>query len=413
MKDFFNIKDINFKNKKVLLRVDYNVPISQSGKILDDNKIKLSLKTIKKILNQNPEQIIIMSHLGSPNGTYQKNLSLKPIAKRLQKLLELNVFFVKDYYPKTNEFTKKINNKKIILLENLRFYKEEKENNKTFAKFLASLGDIYVNDAFGASHRKHSSIDSITLYIKSCSGTLLESELNFVNKIIKNPKRPLILIFGAAKIKSKIKIIKKIINKLDKLLIGGASMFTFLKAQGYSIGKSIIDEESIKTAQNLMKKYKNKIVLPVDVVVTNSIKKEGKKIKTVDISKITKNMIGVDIGEKSIQLFKKNLKNAATILWNGPLGLFEIKPFDKATKEIAKFISKSSATSIICGGDTASAISNLKCKNRFNHISSGGGAFLEALTGKDLIGIKALKRSYSYKSHSSSSSSESKSRSGA
>ena len=383
------IKEMKLKQKKVLLRLDLNVPL-KNGKIQDDYRIKQSIKTIQKILSQQPKQLIIMSHLGRPKGR-DEELSMKPIAKKLAQLIERPIYLHED-------LTKPIENPNpIVLLENLRFYEGEKKGSKRFARQLASFGEIYINDAFGVSHRKDASVYELAKLLPGTIGPLIRKELKNVHL---NHKKPITVIFGAAKIKDKIKLLKTLLDKVDKVLLGGAVVFTFYKAMNLEVGKSLVEDEMLIEAKKILKKYSSKIILPVDIIITkpSNIKKfnkltvsERKKLlKIVDFDIIPKNQAGYDIGPKSIKLFKAIINNSKTIIWNGPLGLFEIKPFDKSTNEITKYLAMNKKTTIVCGGDTASAIRKTAYAEEITHISTGGGASLELLGGKKLPAIKVL-----------------------
>ena len=384
-----SLKFLNLKNKRILVRVDFNVPITNS-KIQDDKRIKAALPTIRYILSKKPKQLILMSHLGRPKGEYKKELSLKPIGKRLEKLLKKKVEFIEK--PLSPELKEQINSSKskIFLLENLRFYKEEKKNNKEFAKDLASIADVYVNDAFGTSHRAHASVEAITRYLPSAPGFLMEKEITTMSKALKSPKHPLIVILGGLKVSDKIGVIKNLLKKADAILIGGAMAFTFFKSLKIETGKSIVEKDKLKLAKQLLKTSKRKLILPVDILAASKIDSKA-KTKIVKAYDIPKNMIGVDIGPETIEIYKQIIKKAKTIIWNGSLGVNEIKKFAKGTNEIAKALAKSKATTIIGGGDTAAAIDKLKLEKRMTHVSTGGGASLEFLEGKTLPAIKALK----------------------
>lgn len=381
MKSFFTLKNFDFQDKKVLLRTDFNVPIENS-KILDDNKIKAVLPTIQFLIKNNA-RIILTSHLGRPRGKIKEELRLEPIGKRLEELLGINILILKDCIgEEIEEQTNQLAPGNIILLENLRFHKEEKENNKEFAEQLAGLADIYINDAFGVSHRENASVHAITKFLPSGAGFLLEKEIKNLSKILK-PQKPFIAVLGGAKVSDKIEVINSLLKKVDKLLIGGAMMFTFLKAQDLEIGTSLVEDDKIELAKELLQNPK--IVLPVDTVIAKDPRSESKTVLT---QHIPKDQIGLDIGADTIKLFETILKDAKTIFWNGPLGMFEIDKFAEGTNKIAEIISKSKATSIIGGGETAAAAKRFK----FTHISTGGGASLEFIQNKKLPGIKALEK---------------------
>lgn len=369
------ITKANLKNKRVFVRCDFNVPI-KDGKIKDDFRIKSALQTIEYILKKGAKQVILASHLGRPVGIDEK-YSLKPIAKKLKSFLKKEVYFHTDF---DKEISK---NLKIVLLENLRFYDQEQKGDLKFAKKLSKFADVYVNDAFGTSHRKDASMYALAKLLPSYAGLLVEAEVK--NVTLENQKKPIIAIFGAAKISDKLCLLKELLKKVDKLIIAGAAEFTFFKSFNLEIGKSLYEENLIKEANQIYKKYSNKIIFPVDF---NGKTKDGKIILNMSFDTIPKEMICLDVGKQSTKLFKAVLKDAKTIIWNGPLGVFEEKPFDKSTNDLAKYISNLKAKTIICGGDTASAVK----KYKFTHVSTGGGASLELLSGKKLPAIEVLKK---------------------
>ncbi len=384
-----NIREI--KNKKVILRTDYNVPI-KNGRILDNTRIKASLKTIKLLLKNN-NSIIIISHLGRPK-TKEKKYSLKPIALELTKLLKKEILFSKNINEKTIKTAQKLQKKQILMLENIRYYEEETKNDKGFSKKLSQLGEVYINDAFSASHRNHASITGIPKYLPSYYGLLFEKELEELKKIIK-PKKPFTAIIGGAKISTKMGLIKKLAEKANNVIIGGAMIFTLLKAKNIEVGKSLIERDKIKTAKTILK-YKN-IILPEDIVVAKTVS-ENAKIKNKKITEIGKEEIGLDIGEKTIKKIEKIIKKSKTILWNGPLGLAELEKFSKGTKKVARIIAeetkKHNKTSIIGGGDTINIINKMRInKKNFTYISMSGGAMLEYIEKETLPGIKAIEQS--------------------
>jgi 3-phosphoglycerate kinase len=387
-KNFFTIEDFNFNNKIVLLRVDFNVPVKE-GKILDDRRIKAAVPTIRYLIKNNAK-IVIMSHLGRPEGNIAEELRLAPAGKRLEKLVHSKVMVLKDCTGIVVESgIRKLKPGEIAMLENLRFCKEEEADSETFGKELAKVGDLYVNDAFAVCHRANASVHSITKFLPSCAGFLLQKEIDMLSKITEAPEKPFIAILGGAKVSDKIGIIENLLKKVDKLLIGGAMMFTFLKAQGLEIGKSKVEDDKLGIAKKLLSDQK--IVLPIDVVIAAEAKKSS-KAKTVLVSDVPKDMIGLDIGKDTVKYFETIIKNSKTIFWNGPMGMFEIKKFAKGTDAIAKIISKTEATSIIGGGETAAAAS--RYSKKMTHISTGGGASLEFVEGKKLPGIQALEENY-------------------
>lgn len=387
------IDDLDVHGKKVLLRCDFNVPI-QDGEITDTNRIVAALPTIKKLIDDGAK-LILCSHLGKPKGP-DKNFSLEPVAKKLSELLNKNVFFADDDEV-VGENAKKIVNElkdgEIILLQNTRFRPEETKNIDEFSKQLASLADIYVNDAFGSAHRAHCSTVGVTKYIKETAvGYLMQKEIKFLGNAVNNPKRPFVAILGGAKVSDKINVINNLLNKVDKLIIGGGMAYTFLKAQGYEIGQSLLEEDKLDYAREMMQKAKDKnveLILPVDIVVVQEFKNDT-PYKTVPIDKIEKDWMGVDIGEETRMNFTIALQNAKTVIWNGPMGVFEFRNFARGTLAVANALADLDATTIIGGGDSAAAINKLGFKNKMTHISTGGGASLEFLEGKDLPGIVAI-----------------------
>jgi phosphoglycerate kinase len=385
------IKDIDLKNKTVLVRADFNVPQDDSLNITDDTRIRATLPTIKYILGRNIKKLVLMSHLGRPSGEVVAKYSLKPVAQRLAELLNEPVKFLNDCVGENIKQEISLSKERVILLENLRFHSEEEKNDAGFAKQLASLGDIFVNDAFGSAHRSHASTEGVTHYLKSVAGFLLEREIQYLGNAIQNPQKPFMVILGGAKVSDKIGVIENLLSKCNAILIGGGMAYTFLKSQGKPIGNSKLEKDKIDLAKSILDKAgaaKVEIVLPIDHLVVDNI---DEKAKTEIVGEdIPEGKIAVDIGPRTVALFKDKLKSAKTIVWNGPLGIFEMKPFSKGTQEIAKFIGSLNATTIIGGGDTAAAVAKFKLEDKMTHISTGGGASLEFLEGKTLPGIAAL-----------------------
>lgn len=388
------VDDINVKGKNVLLRVDFNVPL-KDGEITDDTRIKAALPTIKK-LSGDGAKLIICSHLGKPKGEVKPELSLKPVAERLSELLGKHVKFLKDdnVVGSHAEWAKEnLQEGEIGLLENTRFRPEEEKNGEEFSKELASLADIYVNDAFGTAHRAHASTAGVAAFVKETAvGYLMEKEIQFLGNAVDDPVRPFAAILGGSKVSSKISVIESLLEKVDILLIGGGMAYTFAKAQGGNIGKSLVEEDYLEYAADMIKKADEKgvrLLLPVDTVVAPEIDNEA-KFKTVDIMAIPDNQMGVDIGPRTIELFKDALKKAKTVIWNGPMGIFEIPNFAQGTKEIAKALADLDATTIIGGGDSAAAVNQLGFADKMTHISTGGGASLEFLEGKEMPGVAAI-----------------------
>lgn len=375
------LKDFDFKNKRVLVRIDMDVPLDEKGKILDDYRLKKAVPTLRYLKQKKASQIIIIGHIGRPKDK-EKTLSTAIIAKQLSKLLNEKVIKLND---STN--IKLPKNNKFVVLENLRFHEEEEKNDQAFAKKLASYAELFVLEAFAVSHRDHASITGIQNYLPACAGFQLEKEITSLN--IKNAKKPVVAILGAAKVLDKIKLISKLLKRVDTLILGGAIVFTFYKAKGFEVGKSLVDDSAIPLAKKLLNN--KKIILPVDIVVANEIS-EKTKHETVYFDKIPKNMIGLDIGEKTLNNYKKILKNAKTVMWNGPLGKFETKPFDRSTKAMAKFLATLNAKTIVGGGDTCDAIAHFGLIHKFSHVSTGGGASLQLLQGDKLPGIVSLEK---------------------
>ncbi|MCX7942182.1 MAG: phosphoglycerate kinase [Dictyoglomaceae bacterium] len=386
-----DLKEEDLKNKRVLVRVDFNVPM-KNGVITDDRRIREALPTIQYLIEKQAK-VILMSHLGRPKGV-QEDLRLDPVAKRLSELLGRPVKKLNDCIGEDVE--KEVENMKageVILLENLRFHKEEEANDPEFAKKLAKLGDIYVSDAFGTVHRAHASTAGVAQYLPAYAGLLVKKEIEIMGNALEKPERPFICILGGAKVSDKIGVIENLLEKVDVLIIGGGMMFTFWKAQGFEVGKSILEEDKIEIANKFIKIAEEKgvkLLLPEDAVVVKEIS-ETAEIKIKNKGEFEADDIGVDIGPKTIEKFVKEITQGRTIIWNGPMGIFEIDKFADGTREIAKAISDNkNCTSIVGGGDTASAVSKFGLEDKFTHISTGGGASLEFLEGKVLPGIAVL-----------------------
>ena len=385
------LEDIDVNNMKVLVRCDFNVPL-KDGKITDDKRVKESLATIKYLLKKNAK-IILMSHLGRPKGTFNMDYSLKPVRDLLENLLGVNIKLSKDVIgPDTEKLTKNMKDGEIVLLENVRFHKEEELNDPEFAQKLASFGDIFVNDAFGTVHRAHASTAGIADYIPAVCGFLVKKEIEVIGNALENPKRPFVTILGGAKVSDKIGIIKNLINKVDVLIVGGGMAYTFFKAQGKKIGKSICEDDKLELAKELLEEAKNKNVkflLPVDTVISDDFKNDS-NFKVVKVGECPDNYMGMDIGPETIKLFSEAIKTAGTIIWNGPMGVFEFENFANGTYKIAEAVANSNAISIIGGGDSAAAVNQLGFADKMTHISTGGGASLTYLEGRDLPGIEKL-----------------------
>jgi len=386
------IKDIDVYDKTVLVRVDFNVPVID-GKITDDNRIVEALPTINYLIEKGAK-VVLMSHLGRPEGKPDKKYSLKVVSERLQELMPNNkVIMAKDVVDKdAKSKAEKLKMGEVLLIENLRFDAREEENDKDFCKELASLGEVYVNDAFGTAHRKHASTYGVAKLLPNAIGFLIEKELDMIVGSIENPKRPLVGILGGAKVKDKIGIIDSLLNTVDTLIIGGGMAYTFLHVLGYNIGNSLFDETNVDVARDLMKKAEEKgvqFLLPVDFVETPNFDDTVNYRYTKD-QNITEGYEGVDIGKKSIKLFTKAIKKAKTVIWNGPVGVFEKKEFAVGTYAIAKKLTKVKGTTIIGGGDSASAVINMGLASKMTHISTGGGASLKLFEGKILPGVDVI-----------------------
>ncbi|WP_432401604.1 phosphoglycerate kinase [Wukongibacter sp. M2B1] len=385
------VKDLELKGKKVLIRVDFNVPV-KDGKITNDNRIVAALPTIKYVIEQGG-RVILFSHLGRVKTEEDKlTKTLKPIADRLAELLDKSVNFVPATRGEVLENAiADMKEGEVLLFENTRFEKGETKNDPELGKYWASLGDVYINDAFGTAHRAHASNVGIAGNLESAAGYLLEKEIKFIGGAVSNPERPLIAILGGAKVSDKIGVIENLIKKADKILVGGGMMFTFLKALGKNIGKSLVEEDKIELAKNLLEKAGDKIVLPVDTVAAKEFKNDT-EFRTISVDEIAEDEMGLDIGEATIKLFAKELAGAKTVVWNGPMGVFEMENFAKGTIGVCESIANlEGATTIIGGGDSAAAAMDLGYADKFTHISTGGGASLEYLEGKVLPGIDCLK----------------------
>ena len=386
------IKDIDLKGKKVFVRCDFNVPMDENQNITDNRRIVAALPTIKYLIEQNCK-IILASHLGRPKGEFKPEFSLAPVAKELSKQLGQEVLMAKDVIGEdAHKLAENLQEGQVMLLENVRFHKEETDNDPEFAKKLADMAEIFVNDAFGTAHRAHASTEGISHYLPSVSGFLIEKELKFLGEALNNPERPFVAILGGAKVSDKIGVIDNLLEKVDTLIIGGGMAYTFFKAQGYNIGNSLCELDKCDLALQLLEKAKNKgvrLLLPIDTKIGKEFKPDTES-KTVSYTEIPDGWEGLDIGEKTLELFEKELQNAKTVVWNGPVGVFEFEKFAVGTNELAKVISKLDATTIIGGGDSAAAVEKAGLADKMTHISTGGGASLEFLEGKKLPGIECL-----------------------
>jgi len=385
------LNDVDLKNKTVLVRADFNVPQDAGLNITDDTRIRSTIPTLKYILEHGAKKLVLMSHLGRPDGKVVAKYSLKPVASRLQELLGVDVLFLNDCIGDNIKQDIDKSKEKVVLLENLRYHAEEEANDAGFSKQLASLADIFVNDAFGTAHRAHASTEGVTHFLKSCAGLLLEKEIKYLGDAVKDPQKPFVVILGGAKVSDKIGVIENLLPKCDAIIVGGGMAYTFLKAQGKQIGNSKLEKEKLDLAKSILdqaKQLNKEILLPVDNVIVDTIDANAKT--EIVGENIPDGKIAVDIGPRTIKLFEEKLKTAKTIVWNGPMGIFEMDAFSKGTKELAEFIGSLKCISIIGGGDTAAAIAKFKLEDKMSHISTGGGASLEFLEGKTLPGIAAL-----------------------
>ena len=387
------VRDIDVKGKKVIVRCDFNVPLKE-GVITDDTRITAALPTIKYMLEEGAA-VILMSHLGRPEGEANMKYTLAPVAARLSELLEMEVEFAQSPVVVDEEVkakAAKLEGGKVMLLENVRFRKEETKNGAEFAKELASLAEVFVNDAFGTAHRAHSSTAGIADYLPAVSGFLIEKEIQFLGGAVENPKRPFVAIMGGAKVGDKISVIENLLKKVDTLIIGGGMAYTFYKSMGLEIGTSILDADSIDLAAQLLKQAEEKgvkMIIPVDVVCAKEFKNETETLvcKREDMPA---DMMGMDIGPETVALYKEEIAKAATVVWNGPMGVFEMENFAKGTLEVAKALAESDAITVIGGGDSAAAVEQFGLGEAMTHISTGGGASLEFLEGKELPGVAVL-----------------------
>lgn len=393
-----NISSYNFKNKRALIRVDFNVPLNKEREITDDTRLKAAIPTIKHVLNEGGS-VVLMSHLGRPENGFEERYSLKHLVNHLSDLLQTEVDFVNDCIGSDAEATtKNIKSGDVILLENLRFYPEEKKGDKTFAKKLSKHGDVYINEAFGTAHRAHASTAIIADYFPNDKmfGFLVENEIKSIDKVLHSPIKPTTAIVGGAKVSSKITIIEKLLSAVDHLIIGGGMAYTFVKAQGGNIGDSLVEDDYLELALKLLDQAENKgvkIHLPIDTIAADKFADDA-NVKTCMTNNIGKGWLGLDIGEKSVEKFSKVIEESKTILWNGPMGVFEMKAFQNGTVSIAKAIARTTengAFSLIGGGDSVSAINKFNLADKVSYVSTGGGAMLEYLEGKDLPGIAAIK----------------------
>lgn len=382
------VKDIDVKGKRVLVRVDFNVPLARR-EVADDTRIRAALPTIRYLLNQGAA-VILISHLGRPKGQVREDLRMDPVARRLSELLGQEVVKVDDSIgPEVEAAAARLNSGQVLLLENLRFHKEERENDPTFAAKLAALAELYVNDAFGAAHRAHASVSGVPAHLPAVAGFLMEKELNFLGAALERPEHPFVAILGGAKISDKIGVVENLLSKVDALLIGGGLANTFLKAQRYEVGESLVEEESLPLAREIVSKAGKRLVLPEDVVVADAFEAQA-RAKTVSVDEVPAGWRILDIGPKTVELFGERLASAKTVVWNGPMGVFEFPRFAQGTVAIAQKLAQIEAMTIIGGGDTAAAVRQAGLADKMSHISTGGGASLEFLEGTTLPGVAAL-----------------------
>ncbi len=388
MFDKKTIRDIDVAGKKVLVRVDFNVPI-KDGVITDDTRIKAALPTIEYLLEKGAA-VILMSHLGRPKAKVDLAFTLKPVAERLANLLGKEVIFASDCLgEETKAAANALRSGDVMLLENTRFYAGEEANDPAMAEELASLADIYVNDAFGTAHRAHASTEGVTKFLPGVAGFLMEKEIKYLSQVVEKPERPFIAILGGAKISDKIGVIKNLLTKADKILIGGGMANTFLKAQGYEMGDSLVEADVIETAKSLLAESSGKLLLPVDLVLADKFAEDA-DAKTVPVGDVEAGWRVLDIGPETVKLYNDEIAMAATVIWNGPMGVFEFAPFAKGTFGIAEGIAASNAVSVIGGGDSVAAVQKSGLADKVTHISTGGGASLEMLEGLELPGVAAL-----------------------
>ncbi|MGD1822113.1 MAG: phosphoglycerate kinase [Pleomorphochaeta sp.] len=387
------IRDANLDNKKVVIRVDFNVPI-KDGVVTDDTRIKAALPTIKYLLEQGAT-LVVMSHRGRPKGEKKPEFSMAPIAKRFSELLEKEVKLAPDVIGSEVEaMVASLNKGEVLLLENCRYYNEETNNDADFAKKLASYGDLFVNDAFGTAHRAHASTEGVSHFLPSFAGFLIEKEVKYMGPLLTNPEKPFVAIIGGSKVSSKITVLESLVNTCDTIVIGGGMAYTFLQVKGHTIGKSLLEEDYIETAKSFLLKAEEKgvkVILPVDHVCGASFSEDAEAV-AVDNASIEGDLIGMDIGPKTIEAIVSELKVAKSVVWNGPMGVFEFDAFSKGTLEVAKTLAECDGITVVGGGDSVAAINKFDLASKISHVSTGGGASLEFLEGKTLPGIKALEK---------------------
>jgi phosphoglycerate kinase len=383
------VEDVDLRGKRVLCRVDFNVPI-KDGRIGDDTRIRAALDTINYILQQEGSSLILMSHLGRPKGKVVPEYSLAPVAGRLGELLGREVIMAADCTgPEVEKQAAGLKAGQVLLLENLRFHPEEEENDQGFARQLASLADVYVNDAFGTAHRAHASTTGVTEYLPSVAGLLMERELQMLGDALANPTRPFVAVLGGAKVSDKIGVVRNLLSKVDLLLVGGGMANTFLKAQGHQVGESLVEDDSLALAKDILAQAGGKVVLPVDVVVADAFADDA-NTQTVGVEQVPPGWRILDIGPRTVGLFEDRIRSAGTVVWNGPMGVFEFPRFAAGTRALAESLARSQATTIVGGGDSIAALQQAGLAEKMTHVSTGGGASLEFLEGKVLPGVEAL-----------------------
>lgn len=384
-----SIRDVDVGGKRVLVRVDFNVPLDKQGQVTDDTRIRAALPTIRYLLDHGAA-VILMTHLGRPDGKVVDKLRLDPVAKRLEELLGRTVVKAPESVgPEVQQIVSGLRPGQVVLLENVRFHPEEEGNDPQYAKQLASLGDIYVNDAFGTAHRAHASTAGIAAYLPAYAGFLMEKEIGTMGKALANPERPFVAIIGGAKVSTKIAVLNNLLDKVDHLLIGGAMANTFLRAQGHDMGRSLVEEDKLAVADELLRKGDEKLLLPVDVVVADRADAEG-EIMVVPVANVPADKMVVDIGPETIATYGDIIRRARTVVWNGPMGVFEVPKYAAGTKAIADALVHSQAISIVGGGDSVAAVEQMGLADQISHVSTGGGASLEFLEGRALPGVEVL-----------------------
>jgi phosphoglycerate kinase len=389
--DIKTIRDIDVSGKRVLVRVDFNVPLNKEGKITDDTRIKAALPTIRYLMDKNAK-VILVSHLGRPDGKVVESMRLTPVARRLSELLGKPISLAPDSIgPEVDAAISQMKPGDVILLENIRFHPEEEKNDREFSRQLAALADVFVNDAFGTAHRAHASTAGVAEFLPAVAGFLIEKEVATMGKALESPARPFVAIIGGAKISSKIDVLKNLLSKVDYLLIGGGMANTFIRAQGLQVGKSLIEDQHQDLAQDIATREGNKILLPTDVVVADKFDASANH-KVVDVASVPADWMIVDIGPKTVEAFKDVIARAKTVVWNGPMGVFEMEPFAQGTRAVAEALAKSNATTIVGGGESVAAVEQAGLADKITHVSTGGGASLEFLEGKTLPGVAVLQR---------------------